>query len=108
MDVDILNYLESLIAEYLGKLTFLFKDCVKSKHHLLPHYPRVSKHFGPIWHLSTIRCVSKNRISKRKAHVSRNRQNVTKTLAIKSQLQASDRFLRNNNLELKLYEYQTL
>ncbi|XP_043478510.1 uncharacterized protein LOC122508910 [Leptopilina heterotoma] len=107
VDVDILNYLESLIAEYLGKLTSLFKDCVKPKHHLLPHYPRVSKRFGPIWHLSTLRCESKNRISKLAAHASRNRQNITKTLAIKSQLQASDRFLRNENLELKLYEYQT-
>ena len=104
---EILDHLESIIAEYLLKLNILCEGRMKPKHHLLIHYASVSRRFGPLWNLATLRCESKNRISKMAAHASRNRQNITKTIAIKCQLQLADRILRKESVKLKLYEYQT-
>ena len=59
---------------------------------------------GPLKHLSTMRCESKNRDFKITSHVSLNRINICKTLAIKSQLRFSRRLQRNVSEPDDLYE----
>lgn len=106
VSMEVLDYLQSILSEYFRKLNMLFENAVKPKHHLLVHYASVSRRFGPVWNLATLRCKSKNRISKMASHASRNRQNITKTIAIKSQLELAARFLRNESVVIKPYECQ--
>lgn len=75
------NYLELRISAYLTHLIDVAPGYLKPKHHILLHYPSVMKRKGPLLHLSTMRCESKNRDLKTTSHISLNRLNICKTLA---------------------------
>lgn len=67
----------------------------------------ILRRFGPLIHLSTIRCESKHRIGKMTTGVSLSRTNVCKTIAIKNQLQFCYRLMSNDHFTDKLYECGT-
>lgn len=100
----ITHYFASLIHDYLSLVVSLFPNCLKPKHHFLLHYPRIMRRFGPVCNLSTFRCESKNRNLKITSHVALSRVNVCKTLAVKNQLQLSQRFRRNESAVDPVYK----
>lgn len=101
---DIIDYLESLITRYLTELQRLFGNCLKVKHHNLLHCATILRRFGSLIFLSTMRCESKHHIAKMTTGVSNSRNNVCKTVAIKSQLQFCYRMMSGEIFEDKLYK----
>lgn len=92
-----------LIVEEHNKLyTELFHEPLKPKHHHLIHYPMILKNIGPIKPLSSFRCESKHRISKLAANTVASRKNISKTLAIKHQLQLCNRFAQKDGFNLNI------
>lgn len=78
--------LEAAVGEYLTLLSNLFsKSHLKPKHHHLIHYPRVLRLVGPLNRISSMRYEAKHQFGKNVAHISRNRINVCRTIAIKHQ-----------------------
>ncbi|CAG5073511.1 Protein of unknown function [Cotesia congregata] len=96
-------YLTNLIGEYLHLLSILFPGSLKPKHHYMLHYATIMERKGPLWNMNCMRPESKNRDSKITSRITLNRTNISKTLAIKSQLILNHR-LRNRLVSNKLYE----
>ncbi|CAG5093463.1 Protein of unknown function [Cotesia congregata] len=67
------------------------------------HYATIMERKGPLWNMNCMRPESKNRDSKITSRITLNRTNISKTLAIKSQLILNHR-LRNRLVSNKLYE----
>ena len=86
--------LQKLIKQYLNRPSGIFPaNSIKPKHHFIIHYPEIIKRLGPLRNLSTMNCERENFDLKISSHVSFNRVNVKKTVAIKNQLQFSRRLL---------------
>lgn len=85
--------LETLISEHHSLYLELFSEPLKPKHHLLLHYPRIMKRFGPLKYLSCIRYEAKHKQLKDNSKVVTSRKKPAFTFALKHQLSMSHRFL---------------
>lgn len=97
----IIIYFKVPVHEYLSLLLKLFPNCLKFKHHILTHYYRVLKLFGPLMSISCSSGERKHRESKIAAHTSISRVNIGHTLAIKSQLKFNSLLRRTDAIFLK-------
>lgn len=92
----------NLLKEYISEHHMLYKNIfglpLKPKHHILTHYPYVMLKSGPLIYLSSLRYESKHRQSKLSANIS-SRVNITKTFAIKHQLQLSNRIMSSKGFQ---------
>ena len=97
-------YMGILIEDYLHRRRSLFPDVkLRPKHHYLSHYPMLTRNFGPLIRLWTMRFESKHQFFKRCMRNSRNFINVTGMLAKRHQmlqayLSGAPRFLTNEVL----------
>uniref|UniRef100_A0A1Y1NC62 C2H2-type domain-containing protein n=1 Tax=Photinus pyralis TaxID=7054 RepID=A0A1Y1NC62_PHOPY len=87
--------LKSLIYELCFQFKDLFSVLLKPKFHFLTHYPTIMEKIGPLSQTNTLRYESKHRQLKLAANVISSRVNITRSLAIKHQLQLSLRFSSN-------------
>jgi len=82
----LLNYYV-LIEDYLDRRRSTFPDvALRPKHHYLIHYASLTRKFGPLMHLWTMRFESKHSYFKRCIRYSQNFKNVCATLAERHQL----------------------
>ena len=81
---EIINYLESLIAEHHRKYQNVFGTKLKPKHHFLIHYPRLLRKLGPMCHLWTMRFEGQHLEYKFIAQSARSRINLCKSLATRN------------------------
>lgn len=95
--------LEVLIAEHHELYMHLFKTHLKPKHHHMIHYPGIIKKFGPLVYLWSMRYESKHRASKAYANSNCCKKNLTKTLAIKHQLQMCERLFSGRSFDERLF-----
>lgn len=93
-----------LIGDYLQCLTTMFPKCLRPKHHFLTHYPTVFSSSGPFSKMSGIRCEGKHRDAKMTAKTSLNRQNISRTIAIKHQLRLNFRLMTDQDSNLLEYD----
>ncbi len=93
--VEVPDFLQTLITEYLTKLTELGLS-LRPKHHYMLHYSRIMRLMGPLGKLSSMRYESKHRINKIIANATTSRLNICKTIAIKNQLKFCQRLLNND------------
>ncbi|KAB0790251.1 hypothetical protein PPYR_15412, partial [Photinus pyralis] len=96
MSSEHINLLRTLIAELNELYLHFSKSKLKPKFHFCCHYPRMAEKFGPLCNIWSMRFEAKHRVSKMYARASSNRQNITKSLAIKHQLQLIDVFSCKN------------
>lgn len=92
---EICDELRETVKEFNSLYMILSNSHLKPKFHHLVHYPGVMERLGPLPNLWSMRFEAKHRISKVSARTSCNRINLTKTLAIKHQLQLNHVFLKN-------------
>jgi len=78
--------LQQLIKQHNINYVLLFGDNLKSKHHLLIHYPSIIKYSGPPRHYWCFRFEAKHKELKLYAHTTTSRKRITLTLAKKFQL----------------------
>ena len=111
LDIACFPIINDGLADYLASVVTglsyrdsLFPNNLKSKHHILIHYPLIMRCMGPLWNMSTMRCESKNRDFKITSHVLLSQLNICKTLEIKPQLQLNHRFLCNTPVDKNKYE----
>ncbi|XP_065099819.1 uncharacterized protein [Paramisgurnus dabryanus] len=82
-----IQYMQSKITDHRQALKAVFPDFkLRPKHHFIEHYPKLTKCFGPLVHLWTMRFEGKHRFFKRVIHDTQNFKNVLKTLANRHQL----------------------
>lgn len=82
-----LGLLKYLISEYMENRQMLFpNDFLKPKHHFLLHYPYLTRQFGPLRHLWTLRFESKHQYFKNIIRHTNNYKNVLLSLTHKHQL----------------------
>lgn len=86
--------LRKLIEDHHFLYQNLFSLGLKPKHHLLTHYPYILNKVGPVVNISTLRYEAKHRQSKLCVNPVACRINITRTIAIKHQLQFSSRLLQ--------------
>lgn len=79
-------YLDFLVEEYLGLRFKTFDTLLRPKHHFLLHYGELTRKFGPLIRLWTMRMESKHRYSKNVQRHSVNFRNPTKSCTEKHQL----------------------
>ena len=91
-NIAILELLETLISEHHSLYLEFFSESLKPKHHLLLHYARIMKKFGPLKYLSCIRYEVKYKQLKDNSKIITSRQKAF-TLALKHYLSMSYRFL---------------
>lgn len=81
-----LFYLESKISEHRELLLNAFPACrLRPKHHYIEHYPRLTKVFGPLIDMWTMRFEGKHKFFKTVIHETQNFKNVPLTLARRHQ-----------------------
>lgn len=85
--------LKDLIIKHHSLYKNLFDIPLKPKCHNLVHYPDIMLKIGPLVNISSLRYESKHREFKLCANTVASRVNITKTLAIKQQLNLCYRFL---------------
>lgn len=85
-----------LIEEFLERFTSVTKSSLKPKFHFLVHYPKMFLKFGPLVQVWTMRFEAKHQVSKIAARASKNRINITKTLALRNQLSLNYKFLKRS------------
>ncbi|KYN00712.1 hypothetical protein ALC62_08504 [Cyphomyrmex costatus] len=102
------HILREKIGEYLESLFTLFPGCLKPKHHLLIHYPRILLISGLFWNISSMRFESKHHERKITSRASINRINVCHTIAIKNQLRLNYTFLTKNSLSSWTFNPQSI
>lgn len=95
---DSCEQLKFLISEFNLLYMTLSKKQLTPKFHFLVHYPEMLKKFGPITQMWTMRFEAKHRVAKIAARSSASRVNITKTIALKLQLQLNYLFLKNEAL----------
>lgn len=86
------NELSELVKKFNTLYLELFSLPLKPKQHFLTHYPTIMSKIGPLMQTLTLRYESKHRQLKLAANVVASRLNITRTLAVKHQLQLSYRF----------------
>jgi len=104
--IEICDYLKTLIDEYLSLLKEL-NFHMRPKHHYLIHYPRLMKKMGPLQKLSSLRYESKHRVNKVIANATTSRRNICKTIAYKNQLIFNERCLMSK-AEYCIFEFGPL
>ncbi|XP_059195792.1 uncharacterized protein LOC131976674 [Centropristis striata] len=78
--------MQTKISDHRQGLLAVFPDCkLRPKHHYLEHYPELTRRFGPLVHLWTMRFEGKHRFFKRVIHDTHNFKNVLKPLATRHQ-----------------------
>ena len=81
-----IQYMQTKISDHRQGLQSVFPDFrLQPKHHYVEHYPELTKCFGPLDHLWTMRFEGKHRFFKRVIHNTHNFKNVLKTLATRHQ-----------------------
>ncbi|XP_039660298.1 uncharacterized protein LOC120561302 [Perca fluviatilis] len=81
-----IQYMQTKISNHRQGLKAVFPDFkLRPKHHYVEHYPELTRRFGPLVHLWTMRFEGKHRFFKRVVHDTHNFKNVLKTLATKHQ-----------------------
>ncbi|CAH1107358.1 unnamed protein product [Psylliodes chrysocephalus] len=88
--------LSKLIEKHHLLFLKLFPLHLTPKYHFLTHYPFIIKKIGPLTKIMTLRYESKHRQSKLAANVVSSRVNITRTLALKHQLQLTKRMVNND------------
>lgn len=79
-----IQYMQTKISDHRQGLQAAFPDFkLRPKHHYVEHYPELTRRFGPLVHLWTMRFEGKHRFFKRVVHDTHNFKNVLKTLAIR-------------------------
>lgn len=96
------HYLKILIADHHSIYLNLFNKPLKPKHHFMIHYPSVMKNIGPLALIWCMRFEAKHRELKQCANAVSSRVNITKTIALKQQLNVCHRFLCGKILNEKL------
>lgn len=99
--------LQVLIKEYLSDLQEVFPNCLKPKHHILLHYPRIMSIAGPLWNISSMRSEGKHQPMKKTARSSISRVNICKTLAVKHQLMLNYKFSAQKTIQTILTSDKT-
>lgn len=87
------------IEDFLEKYTTITGSNIKPKFHFLVHYSQMFLKFGPLTQVWTMRFEAKHQIAKIAARASRNRMNISKTLALRNQLYLNYRFLHGNSIK---------
>ena len=90
------EYLRSLIQEYLSSVKELLPECLTPKHHYLCHYPDLILRYGPLIRLFTLRFESMHAFFKRVIRSCKNYINITYTMARKYMCRSA--FNRSVNL----------
>ncbi|KYQ54152.1 hypothetical protein ALC60_06949 [Trachymyrmex zeteki] len=100
------DLLESLINEHHMLYIDLFGETLKSKHHLMLHYPRVMNTVGSLRPLWSMRFEAKHRPLKQYAQATASRRDICYSIAVKQQLMLSNLFmtLQLNNLPYVTYK----
>lgn len=81
-----LFYLESKLSEHREVLLNAFPDLtLRPKHHYIEHYPHLTKVFGPLIDVWTMRFEGKHKFFKKVIHETQNFRNVPLTLARRHQ-----------------------
>lgn len=81
-----IQYMQTKICDHRQVLKAVFPDFkLRPKHHYIEHYPELTKCFGPLVHLWTMRFEGKHRFFKKVMHDTQNFKNVLKTLATRHQ-----------------------
>lgn len=99
---DMPRTLASLICQHHSLFLQLFSVPLRPKFHILTHYPYIMKLSGPLTKTSCLRYESKHRQSKLAANVIASRVNITRTLAIKHQLQLTSRFVNKKGFHVDI------
>ncbi|XP_023317233.1 uncharacterized protein LOC111694208 [Trichogramma pretiosum] len=99
---SIIERLQNAIHEHHTMFITYFKEDLKPKYHILTHYPRLMKLFGPLNQFSTIRFEGKHKFFKEVANSMTSRVNPELSLSVKHQLQLSYRLLINRGFESRL------
>lgn len=99
-------HLKYLIEEYLRLRMKLFPNSpLKPKHHNLIHYPSIMRDFGPLWKISSMRAESRHSEGKKASRAAICRINVCHTIAVKTQLKQSYRFMSQSTSSEVIWEY---
>lgn len=81
-----IQYMHTKISDHRQGLQAVFPDFkLRPKHHYIEHYPELTKRFGPLVHLWTMRFEGKHHFFKRVIHDTQNFKNVLKILAHRHQ-----------------------
>lgn len=81
-----IQYMQTKIIDHRQGLKAVFPEFkLRPKHHYVEHYPELTKCFGPLVHLWTMRFEGKHSFFKRVMHDTHNFKNVLKTLATRHQ-----------------------
>lgn len=102
ISTDQIAILKSLINDYLELRTTLFDNIsLKPKHHYLLHYPHLTRVFGPLRHLWTLRFESKHSYFKNVIRHCPNFKNILLSLSNKHQLLQCLESSKGNQFEEK-------
>ena len=96
---DEIQYLRCSIKNHNDIYQQVFEEQLKSKHHLITHYPTCIEAMGPPRYYSSAKYESFHKNSKRYAHIVTSRTNIIYTLANKIQLQLAYRFYTKTGLK---------
>lgn len=88
--------LKVFVSELNELYVTLTGQVLKPKFHFLVHYHSMLLKFGPLVHFWSMRFEAKHRLSKIYARATCNRRNLTKSLAIKHQLQLNEIFMKGS------------
>lgn len=95
---DNLIQLKYIIAELNKTYCKVTKDNLKSKFHLMIHYPTMLEKFGPRTQYWTMQFEAKHRPSKISARAASNKLNICRTLALRNQMTLNNIFTKKNPL----------
>ncbi|XP_057340567.1 uncharacterized protein LOC130677732 [Microplitis mediator] len=107
-----IEYLETLITEHNQMFQDLFDETLKPKYHILLHYPRIIRKFGPVILFSCFKYESKHREIKKVCNSISCRKQLPLSAANRCQLKACCRYLSkkgfNDSINYSKYVHQTL
>lgn len=95
---QVLDYVENLISEHHQKFQDVFKEPLRSKFHLLLHYPRIIRKIGPPILTSSFKNKSKHREIKIVADSITSRKQLPLSAAIRCQLKVCCRYIIRKGL----------
>lgn len=103
-DFDLVK-LKNSISEMNGMYQSIFEKTLKPKHHILTHYPRLTKLFGPLRFISSLRYEAKHRLLKKYSKNTESRRNLSYSIGRKVQYSFANDINAQDGLKDKL-EYQ--
>jgi hypothetical protein len=98
-DSNDLQYMQTLIAEFLEEYVKFFHCCLTLKFHNLTHYPRIIATLGPLYHIWVMRCEAKHADAKKVASSSGNFKNICHTIAVRHQMKQAERLMAQRGIE---------